>query len=83
MSSNSKFAGGAAYLFGAQVVFYGLDFMATASLISVLAIPEEVIDHDLARGLREHRQNLDGAREEPSGLSILLTCRPLLIFAVA
>ncbi|MBV9531954.1 MAG: MFS transporter [Bradyrhizobium sp.] len=75
-------AGGAAYVFGAEVVFYLLAFMATASLISVLAIPEDAINHDRARGLREHRGNLDGAREQPSGLGILLTCRPLLIFAV-
>src|SRR6185437_6186495 len=74
--------GGAAYFFGPQVVFHVLAFMTIASLISVLSLPEDAIDHDLARGLHEHGRDSDGAREQPSGLSILLTCRPLLIFAV-
>ncbi|WGS26321.1 MFS transporter [Bradyrhizobium sp. ISRA464] len=73
-------AGGTAYFFGPQVVFYLLAVMAIASLVSVLAIPEDAIDHDLARGL--HGRSLDRALERPSGLGILLTCRPLLIFAV-
>ncbi|HZR75712.1 MFS transporter [Bradyrhizobium sp.] len=75
-------AGIAAYFFGPQVVFYLLGFMAIASLASVLAIPEQTIDHDLARGLHERRTGADDAAEQPSGLSVLLTCRPLLIFAV-
>ncbi|MHC2338508.1 MFS transporter [Bradyrhizobium sp. USDA 4454] len=69
-------AGGTAYFFGPQTVFYVLGCMTVASLISVLAIPEEAIDHDLARG------NSDGDNERPSGFGVLLTCRPLLIFAV-
>jgi MFS family permease len=74
-------AGGAAYLFGSSVVFYLLAAMSVASVISSLAIPEDAIDHDLARGLPE---GIDAQpqHEEPSGLSILLTCRALLIFAV-
>jgi MFS family permease len=78
-------AGSAAYLFGPQVVFYLLAFMAVASLVGVLAIPESAIDHDLARGLHETREaakNITQDGEQPSGLSVLLTCRPLLIFAV-
>ncbi|WP_339032319.1 MFS transporter [Bradyrhizobium symbiodeficiens] len=73
-------AGLSAYWFGPTVVFYLLGGMAIASLVSILAIPERVIDHDLARGL-------DGANdaehhEQPSGLKVLLTCRPLLVFAI-
>ncbi len=78
-------AGGAAYLFGPQVVFYLLAVMAVASLVSVLAIPENAIDHDLARGLNdagEAAKEITRENEQPSGLSVLLTCRPLLIFAV-
>ena len=75
----ASLAGAAAYLFGPQVVFYLLALMALASLASVAAIPEAAIDHDLARGLREH--GATHATEQPSGLSVLLTCRPLLIFA--
>ncbi|WP_339543505.1 MFS transporter, partial [Pseudomonas sp. JAI120] len=73
-------AGLTAYWFGPTVVFYLLAGMAVASLFSILAIPERAIDHDLARGL-------DGAQgtgqgEQPSGLKVLLTCRPLLVFAI-
>jgi MFS family permease len=75
-------AGVAAYLFGPQVVFYLLAVMALASLTSVLAIPELAIDHDLARGLHAKDDKVDTDKEQPSGLGILLTCRPLLIFAV-
>jgi MFS family permease len=75
-------AGIAAYRFGPQVVFCLLAFMALASLASVVAIPEAAINHDLARGLHERENGAGAATERPSGLSILLTCRPLLIFAV-
>ncbi|PSO14241.1 MFS transporter [Bradyrhizobium sp. MOS003] len=73
-------AGLSAYWFGPTVVFYLLGGMAIASLVSILAIPERAIDHDLARGL-------DGANDaeqhdQPSGLKVLLTCRPLLVFAI-
>jgi predicted MFS family arabinose efflux permease len=75
-------AGAAGYVWGPQAVFCLLAGMAIASLLSVLAIPEDAIDHDLARGLHEHdAQETPAAREAPRGLSILLTCRPLLIFA--
>ena len=74
-------AGGAAYLFGPSVVFYLLAAMSIASVVSILAIPENAIDHDLARGLHEGADT-KRQQEAPSGLSILLTCRPLLIFSV-
>jgi MFS family permease len=75
-------AGGSAYLFGPTVVFYLLAVTSLASLVSVLAIPESAIDHDLARGLHDAEQGTGQERDQPTGLSILLTCRPLLIFAV-
>jgi MFS family permease len=77
-------AGAAAFKFGPQVVFYLLAAMSIASLVSVLAIPERAIDHDLARGLHDAADGDDGKQKQgkPSGLSILLTSRPLLIFAV-
>jgi MFS family permease len=74
-------AGGSAYLFGPTVVFYLLAVTSLASLVSVLAIPESAIDHDLARGLHDAEQGTGQERDQPTGLSILLTCRPLLIFA--
>jgi len=73
-------AGGAAYLFGPIVVFFILAVQAIASMTSIFAIPEAAIDHDLARGLHDA---VDGdEREHPSSLRILLTCRPLLVFAL-
>ena len=73
-------AGGAAYLFGPVVVFFILAVQAVASLASIWAIPEAAIDHDLARGLHDAENGED--REQPSGFSILLTCRPLMVFAL-
>ncbi len=70
-------AGALAYLWGPKVVFFLLASMAIASTIGVLAIPERAIDHDLARGLHD----VEASGDRPSGLSVLLTCRPLLIFA--
>ena len=76
-------AGACAYVWGPKVVFYLLASMAIASIISMLAIPARAIDHDLARGL--HDATSDNGEttgdDHPSGLSVLLTCRPLLIFA--
>jgi MFS family permease len=76
-------AGAAAYLWGPSVVFYLLAAMSIASLVSVLAIPERAIDHDLARGLNDigSGQGELKASDRPSGFTVLLTCRPLLIFA--
>jgi MFS family permease len=76
-------AGASAYMWGPIVVFYLLAAMALASLVSVLTIPANAIDHDLARGLDDapserHRST----HRQPSGFQVLLTCRPLLIFAV-
>ncbi|EIM28392.1 MFS transporter [Microvirga lotononidis] len=73
-------AGAAAYLWGPVVVFFLMAAMAIASLVSVLMVPASAINHEQARGL------LDGAAaadDQPSGLKILVTCRPLLIFAAS
>lgn len=73
-------AGVSAYWFGPTVVFYLLGAMAIASLLSILAIPAGAIDHDLARGL--HDAGADAQRDTPSGFTVLVTCRPLLVFAI-
>lgn len=73
-------AGIFAHWFGPTVVFYLLGAMAVASLVSILAIPEHAIDHDLARGL--HDADTRSQQDRPSGLAVLLTCRPLLVFAI-
>jgi len=72
-------AGGAAYVWGPSVVFFLIAAMALASLIIVLMLLAAAIDYDRARGLH------DGATEDieqPSSFEVLLTCRPLLLFAV-
>src|SRR5580704_12546448 len=45
--------------------------------------PDHAIDHDLARGLPDAELGKEEPRKDdrPSGLKVLLTCRPLLIFA--
>jgi MFS family permease len=58
--------------------------MSVASLVSALAIPARLINHDLARGLHDGtpaRGAQSKDRDQPSGLKVLITCRPLLIFA--
>jgi Major Facilitator Superfamily len=76
-------AGALAYLWGPRVVFYLLAFMAIASSVSVLAIPKRSIDHNHARGLDDAKSHdaTATADDRPSGLTVLLTCRPLLVFA--
>lgn len=76
-------AGITAYSFGPIVVFWLLAAMAVASIFATLAIPAGAIDHHVARGL-DDTTKLDGPRhDKPSGFQVLLTCWPLLIFAVA
>jgi MFS family permease len=83
-------SGAAAYMLGPSVVFYLLAVMSLGSLISVLAIPEKAIDHELARGLQARQQGQDRAQdnraqdngERLSAFGVLLGCRPLLIFAI-
>jgi MFS family permease len=78
-------AGVTAYFFGPIVVFWLLAAMAVASVAATLSIPADAIDHHVARGLDETtaRDGSDGRGEKPSGFQVLLTCRPLLIFAAA
>jgi MFS family permease len=76
-------AGITAYSFGPVVVFWLLAAMAAASIVATLSIPPDTIDHHVARGL-DDTADAGGARHDtPSGFQVLLTCRPLLIFAAA
>ncbi len=76
-------AGLAAYSLGPSAVFYLIALMSVASLVSVFAIPARAIDHDVARGLQRCASGDAADRDkQPSGLATLLTCRPLLIFAI-
>ncbi|WP_461351182.1 MFS transporter [Bradyrhizobium sp. USDA 4454] len=76
-------AGGTAYWFGPVVVFWLLAAMALASIAATLSIPSAAIDHQVARGLDDVAEEPGAAHDRPSGFRMLLTCRPLLIFAVS
>ena len=76
-------AGIGAYLWGPTAVFVLLALMAVATIVSALCIPPDAIDYDAARGLEDgNRADRDPSSSwQPSGWRVLLTCRPLLIFA--
>jgi MFS family permease len=76
-------AGATAYFCGPIVVFWLLAAMAVASVAATLSIPADAIDDHLARGLSDGADRNAGHHDQPSGLQVLLTCRPLLIFAGA
>ncbi|WP_377809793.1 MFS transporter [Azospirillum sp. A29] len=75
-------AGLAAYAFGPVAVFWLMTAMALCSIAATAGIPANAIDHAVARGLHggNHDGNHGGGREAPSGLCVILGCRPLLIF---
>ncbi|MGF6429823.1 MFS family permease [Bradyrhizobium elkanii] len=75
-------AGGTAYWFGPVVVFWLLAAMALASIAATLSIPPTAIDHEVARGLDDMEEH-GASQDRPSGFRVLLTYRPLLIFAVS
>ena len=75
-------AGITAYAFGPIAVFWLMSAMAVASVLATLAIPADAIDHALARGADESSAKSD-EDEKASGLSVLLTSKPLLIFAAS
>jgi MFS family permease len=76
-------AGISAWFFGPIVVFWLLAGMAIASIFATLSIPAGAIDHHVARGLDGTTEPGEDHRDKPSGFQVLLTCRPLLIFAAA
>jgi MFS family permease len=60
--------------------------MSIASMASMIAIPGRAINHDLARGLHDRGPggtSASGTSDAPSGLTVLMTCKPLLVFAIA
>jgi MFS family permease len=60
-----------------RAVFLLVPFFAVLAGFAVLSIPAGAIDHIQARGGEEERNG----EPHPSGLSVLLTCRPLLLYA--
>ena len=76
-------AGIAAYFFGPIVVFWLLAAMAVAGIFATLSIPVDAIDDHVARGLDDTTARGADRGDKPSGFQVLLTCKPLLIFAAA
>src|SRR4051794_35880276 len=64
---------------GRSWYFFLMAFMADGNLGSAPPGSADAIDHDRARGLCDG--DAGGQRDQPSGFRVLLTCRPLLIFA--
>jgi MFS family permease len=82
-ASAAAIAGATAYFCGPIVVFWLLAAMAVASVLATLSIPADAIDDHIARGLDDTTERDAGHGDQPSGFQVLLTCRPLLIFAAA
>jgi MFS family permease len=61
-----------------SAVFLLVPLFAALTSVATLAIPASQIDHERARGL-DRQGHEDG--KLPSALGVLLTCRPLLVFA--
>ena len=71
-------AAATAFFFGPVVVFWLMAALAVASVVTALLIPAEAIDHNVARGLETGAGH---THDQPSGLSVLLSSQPLLVFA--
>jgi MFS family permease len=70
-------AGAVGWAFSQRSVFLLVPIFAVLASLAVLSIPAHAMDHEKARGAEE----TEGGNEKISGLSVLLTCRPLLIYA--
>lgn len=65
--------------FGNAVLFWTMSFTALASVVAAAAVPARAIDYDVARGLLP---GADAAHtERPSAWRLLLSSKPLLVFA--
>jgi MFS family permease len=71
-------AGAIGWAVSQRAVFLLVPIFAVMASVAVISIPAGAIDHERARGA-EPVEDLPG--EKLSGFSVLLTCRPLLIYA--
>ena len=67
--------------FGFGGIFLVAATFGVFAIVATLLIPERAIDHRAARGLEAHEA--DDRAPAPSGFSILVTCRPLLVLSAA
>lgn len=70
-------AGAIGWAVSQRAVFLLVPMFAVLSAVAVLSIPAGAINHDRARG----GEPTDDKEHAPAGLSVLLTCRPLLVYA--
>jgi MFS family permease len=70
-------AGVVGWAFSQRAVFLLVPVFAILASLTVLSIPARAIDHLRARG----SDTADDGEPQPSGLGILLSCRPLLLYA--
>jgi MFS family permease len=71
-------AGAVGWLFSQRAVFLLVPVFSVLAAIAALSIPAAAIDHERARGAAAG----DHVTDQAKGLAVLLTCRPLLIYAV-
>jgi predicted MFS family arabinose efflux permease len=71
-------AGAVGWLFSQRAVFLLVPVFSVLAAIAALSIPAAAIDHERARGAAAGDHGTDQAK----GFAVLLTCRPLLIYAV-
>jgi len=74
-------AGGIGYLVSQRAVFLLVPVFCVLAAISMLSIPAAAIDEDRARGLAERDTAAEEDAETPSGYSVLIRSRPLVVFA--
>jgi MFS family permease len=67
------------WFFGLDAVFWLAMVFAFASVVCVLMIPADTIDHEAARGMKADADN----QARVSGFRVLIDCKPLLVLAVA
>ncbi len=78
-------AGAVGYLFSQRAVFLLVPAFATLAAVAMLSIPGTAIDENRARGFADGKAPEDtqtSDAEKPSGYSVLLTCRPFVVFAL-
>jgi MFS family permease len=68
------------WAFSQRAVFLLVPVFAVLAAVAVSSIPASAIDHRRARAAEPDRRDDNGERA-PSGLSILATCRPLVVYA--
>lgn len=71
-------AGAVGWWFSQSAVFCLVPIFSLLAASAVLSIPAGAIDHARARGLD---QSLGQSDDQPSGWKVLITCKPLLVFA--